>query len=211
MARRPNLTLISADDCAPTTVARLEQLLPGLAACVDHLILRWKDGSARTQLAAARQLAAVDPRPALLLRDRFDIARAADLEGVQLPEDSMQASLLRSFWPEAVLGVSRHDTAGLQQRSSGADFALLSPIFPSPSKPGEAGLGLAAMVEMIRQSPLPVLAMGGVDEPNCASLIEAGASGIAVRSAILEAGDPVAAANRIRSLIDSAAATLPDH
>ncbi len=211
MAQRPNLTLISADDCAPTTVARLEQLLPGLAACVDQVILRWRDGPARAQLAAARQLAAVEPRPALLLRDRFDIARAAGLEGVQLPEDSMQASLLRALWPGAVLGVSRHDTAGLQQRSKGADFALLSPVFASQSKPGEAGLGVTTMLEMIRHSPLPVLAMGGVNLGNCASLIEAGASGIAVRSAILQADDPVATATRMRALIDSAAATLPDH
>jgi thiamine-phosphate pyrophosphorylase len=51
---------------------------------------------------------------------------------------------------------------------------------------------------------LPVIGIGGVDASNAASVIQAGASGVAVMSAILQSADPRAAAESIRGAIDVA-------
>ena len=109
MSARFRLVLISPDAHGPRDVARLETLLPGLAVSADLLVLRWTGSTSRELVQAARRLAAVHPRPRLLLRDRFDLARAAELEGVQLPEDGMLPMAIRSCWSEAIIGVSRHD------------------------------------------------------------------------------------------------------
>jgi thiamine-phosphate diphosphorylase len=211
MAARFRLVLISPDAHDSRNVARLERLLPGLADSVDALVLRWSGVGVRALIASARRLAAVNPRPPLLLRDRFDLAPAAGLEGVQLPEDGMLPAMVRSCWAEAMIGVSRHDAHGLGLRSEGADFALLSPVFESASKPGQRGIGLGSVAEMASACEADLIAMGGIDAARARLVVTAGAAGAGVRSAVFGSTDPVSAAASIRAVLDSAAAASPDH
>jgi thiamine-phosphate pyrophosphorylase len=51
---------------------------------------------------------------------------------------------------------------------------------------------------------VPLIAQGGVDESNAGAMIRAGAAGVAVTGAILMAGNPYAAAARLRSALDNA-------
>jgi thiamine-phosphate pyrophosphorylase len=51
---------------------------------------------------------------------------------------------------------------------------------------------------------LPVIGIGGIDVSNAASVIRAGASGVAVMSAILQSADPRLAAEALRKEIDAA-------
>ncbi|MGH3424952.1 MAG: thiamine phosphate synthase, partial [Nocardioidaceae bacterium] len=53
-------------------------------------------------------------------------------------------------------------------------------------------------------SHVPLVAIGGIDETNAASVIEAGADGVAVVSAICGAGEPQIAARRLRTVVDAA-------
>ena len=68
---------------------------------------------------------------------------ASGLDGVQLPEDGAPAIDVRRVWPAARIGVSRHDLAGLEHRSEGADFALVAPVLATASKPGVEPMGIA--------------------------------------------------------------------
>jgi len=211
MAVRFRLVLISPDAQDSGNVARLERLLPGLAVSADALVLRWSGENARSIIESARRLAAVTPRPPLLLRDRFDLARAAQLEGVQLPEDGMPPAAVRACWPDAMIGVSRHDATGLALRSEGADFALLSPVFESESKPGQCGIGLASVAVLASGCGVDLIAMGGIDAARAHLVVAAGAAGAGARSAVFGSPDPVSAAASIRAALDSAAAASPDH
>jgi len=76
----------------------------------------------------------------------------------------------------------------------GGDFAVFAPVFETPGKvaSGEAALALAC-----RAAPIPVLALGGVDETNAPRCIQAGARGVACIRAVLGARDPAAAAIRL--------------
>lgn len=211
MPVRRRLVLVSPDRPDAVTLARLEELLPGLALSVDLVILRWKSDSDAVLVRAARRLQSIAPRPPLLLSGRFDLARAAGLEGVQLGEEGLSADAVRAHWPEAILGVSRHGSEGLARRSAGADFALLSPVFASATKPGEAPLGLDQFGALCARAKVPVLALGGVTCDEVDPLVVAGAAGIAVRSAILDHADPLAAAHLLRHRLDSAGPPPPDH
>ncbi len=65
-------------------------------------------------------------------------------------------------------------------RVSGADIALLSPIFPTESHPEARPLGLESLIEARKAAgKMPVFALGGVNAQNAASCLEAGAVGVA--------------------------------
>lgn len=70
------------------------------------------------------------------------------------------------------------------------DYLIFSPVFATTSKPDATPAGLGALVAVVGAvSPLPVIALGGVEAVNAASCMRAGAAGIAVLSAILDADD----------------------
>lgn len=101
-------------------------------------------------------------------------------------------------WPPLV-GRSCHSPAGLHAAADeGCDWATLSPIFPSPSKPG---YGPALGTTALAGAPLSVYALGGVDAERAAACVAAGAAGVAVMGAVMRATDPAkVVANLLRAL-----------
>ena len=89
-----------------------------------------------------------------------------------------------------LVGRSCHSRADIHQAAAqGCAYATLSPIFPSPSKPGYGpALTPASLVDL----PLPTWALGGIDATNAGLCIAQGASGVAVMGAIMGAPDPAA-------------------
>jgi thiamine-phosphate diphosphorylase len=201
---------VSPDACTPELASAWAQWLGEAAGDVDDLVLRWKASSAREQLDAARPLVTLSRRPRILISDRLDVALAMGADGVQLPEAGFLPRDLREHWPLARIGVSRHDRAGVTERSEGADFALVGPVYRTPSKPGVDGLGVGSLAAIVHASPVPVVALGGVDAGRVQELVQAGAAGVAVRGAVFDAADPVTRIRRLREALDSAAAASPD-
>jgi thiamine-phosphate diphosphorylase len=174
-------------------VARtLPELEPG-QACVQ---LRAKTQPASVQYALAEQLLALCRRHGALftINDRADIARCVGADGVHLPERGLPLMAARELLgPDALIGVSCHDAAGLEQAASGgASFATLSPVFASPGK-GPA-LGVSAFALLCARAQLPVYALGGVTARHALQLRAAGAAGLAAISAVAAASDPPSAA-----------------
>jgi len=107
-------------------------------------------------------------------------------------------------WPggasQAAVGRSCHSHWELSKASAeGCQWATLSPIYPSRSKPGYGPpLGLAALAA----APLPTWALGGVDAENAAECLESGAEGVAVMGAVLRSPDPAAAFAKIQDRLD---------
>ncbi len=156
--------------------------LPG--GCV--LLLRRPGLSAAMLFDEARRFARTSVP--LLISARVDVAMAAGAAGMHLPERGHAPEEVRALWPDALIGVSRHDRAGFAQ-VEGADYATLSPFAPTPGK-GPA-LPLETFRQAVEASPIPVLALGGVHAGNTEAALRAGAQGIAfIRAA--QAVDPAA-------------------
>jgi thiamine-phosphate diphosphorylase len=104
-------------------------------------------------------------------------------------------------WPESELAVGRscHDAGELREAAEhGAGYATLSPVFATSSKPGYGPpLGLDALAALATDSPIPVLALGGVDPANAADCITAGAAGVAVMGGVMAATDPRAVVRKL--------------
>ena len=109
----------------------------------------------------------------------LEAAVACDADGVHLPSDAAWRDLGAAVRQQGLLlGVSTHSLAELEAASeSGAHYALFGPVFDSPEK---RRFGPAQGLERLRRAvsvDLPVLAVGGVDAGNAASIAHAGAHG----------------------------------
>lgn len=125
-----------------------------------------------------------------------DAALAARLcaDGVHLPARSGEEAVAaaRLVLPEAALvGISTHTAAEVEAAAhAGADYATLSPVFETASKPG---YGPALGIEGLRAAAgagLPVLGLGGITPERTGACLEAGAAGIAVLGGVMRADDP---------------------
>ncbi len=108
--------------------------------------------------------------------------------------------------PEALIGYSAHSVEEVQRaREEGADYAFLSPIFPTSSKPEATPAGLEMLQAAAHTVPgFPVFALGGITPARVAACLHTGAYGVAVLSGILHAPDPATAARRYREALAQA-------
>jgi len=136
----------------------------------------------------------------LLINDRVDVALAVDADGVHLTTTSLPATVARQLLgPGRLIGVSTHSIAEAQTAADeGADFVVFGPVYYTPSKaPYGEPVGLNALQAVRAAINLPILAIGGVKKANLDQVLAAGASGIAVISAIISADDPTAASQAL--------------
>jgi thiamine-phosphate pyrophosphorylase len=155
-------------------------------AGVDWVQIREKDLPAR-QLLTLTETAVQHARrqqgsTRIMVNDRLDVALAVGAHGVHLGRRSMPAELVRKVAPPGFLvGVSCHSLEEAQAaEAAGADYILLGPIFPTPSKLQYGPpLGLAKLREVTLQVSIPVFALGGITADRVAACRQHGASGIA--------------------------------
>jgi thiamine-phosphate pyrophosphorylase len=179
-------------DPAPAVAAALA-VLPRACAGVQ---LRQPDLGARALLERARALRAICTRfeAPLLVNDRTDVALAAGADGVHLPVRGLSPFDARALGLKLV-GVSAHSAEDVARAArEGADFAVFAPVYETPGKTAQ---GEAALAAACRAAPIPVLALGGVDESNALRCIDAGARGVACIRSVLGARDPATAALRL--------------
>ncbi len=172
---------------------------------VSAVQLREKDLEGRELYELAEQLRELTARyhASLLINDRIDIATATEADGVHLGQSSFPVAEARQLLgPEKLIGVSTHSQQEIVA-SEGADFIIFGPVYYTPSKAayGEPQ-GLNQLREAVRQSTVPVFAIGGIKEERVAEVLETGAFGIAAISAISAASEPVQAARALLHRIE---------
>jgi thiamine-phosphate pyrophosphorylase len=134
-------------------------------------------------------------RALIVIHDRVDVAQTVEADGVQLAEDGLPTRAARGLMGKyTVLGRSAddHGTA-LQATAEGAEWVLAGPIYESATQPGETPTGPKLIAEIVEDSSIPVIAIGGITVENIAEVIQSGAAGIAVLSGISSAEDRKAA------------------
>ncbi len=144
--------------------------------------VREKGLDAKTIIQITEQAVAAASGTALkvLVNERTDIALAAFAAGVHLPSDGAPVEAVRAIVPaDFIIGVSTHSLEEIvSARSSGADFVVFGPVFPTPGKQSHTGLGVLRKV-CLSVEPFPVIALGGIDARNYQSVLDAGAFGYA--------------------------------
>ncbi len=175
----------------------------------DVIQYRRKDGSTREMIREARRIREITRRAgiSLIINDRIDVAMAADADGVHLgTEDFPIAIARRLLGPHRILGGAGGsiDEARMSA-AAGADYLGCGPIHPTSTKSdaGEA-TGPSLLLEVGKAVRLPLIAIGGITEANAAVVLQAGAHGIAVVSAVCGSPEPEEAVRALRRIVDAA-------
>lgn len=100
--------------------------------------------------------------------------------GLHLTASRLMSLTTRPLPQAAWLGASCHNMKELcQAERIGADFALLSPVLPTPSHPGQPALGWDAFAKAVDTVNLPVYALGGLHPTDSQTVWEHGGQGVA--------------------------------
>jgi thiamine-phosphate pyrophosphorylase len=186
-------TLLVVSDRHQARAPLIDTLAAIVAAGARWAWLREKDLDHAERLALARAIARI-LRPVggkLSIGGDAELAAEAGADGVHLSHVAEIAPARRLLGRAAMIGVSAHRPDELRAaREAGADYATLSPIFASASKPGYGpALGVAAISDAARHG-LPVIALAGITPERAALCREAGAAGVAVMGELMRAQDP---------------------
>ena len=117
----------------------------------------------------------------IVVNDRLDVALATGAHGVHLREASMSARDVRAAAPSGFLiGRSVHTAADAARlgREGDLDYLIFGAVFPTPGKSGPPA-GLEDLRLAVQATPVPVVAVGGVDGSTAAAVAGTGAAGIA--------------------------------
>jgi thiamine-phosphate pyrophosphorylase len=174
--------------------------------------LRWKNGPLWEAVEIGRQLRRLchEANVLFVVNDRVDLALALDADGVHLGEHDLPVREARRLVKDRMLiGFSPATLVeAVQARRAGADYLGVGPIFATRTK-DDAGVpvGVERIRDVTRSVGLPVVGIGGITAGNAGSVIEAGAAGVAVISAVVAQDDVVAAARALRQAVDQARPT----
>jgi thiamine-phosphate pyrophosphorylase len=159
-------------------------LRDAIEAEVDMIQIREKDLGTRLlmELAKAAVSHAFGAKTQIVINDRLDVAMASQSAGVHLGGQSLPAWRVREVAPDRLLiGVSCHSSEDVRKaEAEGASYALLGPIFETPSKRAYGPpVGLRILERAASQSVIPVYAIGGITSERARACFGAGARGIA--------------------------------
>lgn len=140
-----------------------------------------------------------------LVDDNVEAAKILEADGVHLgQEDEAIQKARAALGPDAIIGISAHNLEeALEAQAQGADYLGVGALYPTESKK-DASLLPAGMLEKIVQAVrIPVAGIGGIQEDRMEEVLDQGAAGCAMISAILGAPDITAAVSRMKALIQA--------
>ncbi|MFY4775794.1 thiamine phosphate synthase [Metabacillus sp. RGM 3146] len=170
---------------------------------IDFLHIREKEKSSK-ELYEGIQVFLNEGIPAakLIINDRVDLAMITGIKRVQLGTQGIPVSAVKSSFPALYAGSSVHSLKEARAAIIGrADMLLYGHVFETDSKKGREPRGLAELCEVAEQSPVPVIAIGGIRPDYVPEILLAGAAGFAVMSGIWDSQDTLKAASDYRSAV----------
>jgi thiamine-phosphate pyrophosphorylase len=163
-----------------------EALDAGDVGCVQIRLKDLADGEIMRALSALRPI--IQKRDiACLLNDRPDLAREAGCDGVHIgQEDAPYAEARRLMGPEAIVGVTCHDSRdlALAAAEAGADYVAFGAFYPTATKDAKFAAGPEILEWWSGATTVPCVAIGGITAENCRPLVQAGADFLAVSAGV---------------------------
>lgn len=143
-----------------------------------------------------------------IINDRSDVAVAAGADGVHLGQNDLPVEQARRIQlSPLIIGKSTHSIEQLKAAcSENPTYVGLGPVFATATKPCATAVGLDYVkqaTEILCDTGIGHVAIGGINLDNVRQVLEAGASCIAVCAAVTQAGDPAAACRALKAKIST--------
>ena len=140
-------------------------------------------------------LGAARPRNVpVIVNDDIDAAAEINADGVHLGQQDWAAipreKRVERLANMRIVGVSTHSLEqALAAERNGATYIGVGPIFKTATKPGAKPVGIELIRQVEEHVAIPFFAIGGITLDNLGEVLAAGATQVAVVSAILTAPD----------------------
>lgn len=174
---------------------RVEQALQG---GVTLLQLREKEKSTRAYMELAAKVHVITKRYGvpLIIDDRVDVALAVDAEGVHVGASDLPVATARKLMGnEKIVGATAKTVPWAKEAyEQGADYLGVGAIYPTTTKVKTVLTSTDTLRAICNAVPIPVNAIGGLNQSNIDVLAGIPIAGICVVSAIMKADDPKQAA-----------------
>jgi thiamine-phosphate pyrophosphorylase len=205
----PALMLVTDRRPAGGEDALVAAVSEAVAGGVNAVQLREKDLAPAELLPLALRLReSTNGRAALLVNGPLEVALAVSADGVHLPE---AAPMIERPERPFIVGRSVHSREAAEAAwAECSDYLIAGPVYETPSHPGVAGAGPALIEDISRAVALPIVAIGGISVDRVDEVMRAGATGVAVISAVLGSRSPGRSAAELRGALDSAWAMRGD-
>ena len=141
----------------------------------------------------------------LIINDDVEAAIACDAEGIHVGQDDLDVAWVRhKVGRDKIVGLSVETVeAALNVDPGIVDYIGISPIFATRTKiDHKPPVGFDGLADIVASSPVPSVAIGGLNANHCKKVFEAGSAGIAVVSAICGKNDPFNATLIMRQQVD---------
>lgn len=184
------------DDSLLSDDKLLNSVESALSAGCKILQYRSKIEDWQTRVAQAAELQGLCEKyqVPLIINDSIELCAEVNAAGVHLGKsDGSIVQAREILGPDKIIGVTCHDSveAAIKAESEGADYVAFGRFFSSITKPDASPAEIRVLTAAKEKLSIPVVAIGGINAENGASLIEAGADMLAVINAIF-ATDQVA-------------------
>ena len=136
----------------------------------------------------------------LIINDRLDIALACDAEGLHIGQNDIPYDIARKLLgQDKIIGLSVESLQdAIDANDMDVDYIGISPVFGTPTKTDtKTPLGIEGVEAIMKISKHPSVGIGGLNIANAKDVINAGANGVAVVSAIMSAQNPQLAAKEL--------------
>ena len=140
-----------------------------------------------------------------IINDYPELASEIDADGVHVGQDDGPLAAAREMIGSGkIIGRSTHSLvqagAALDE---GFDYIGFGPLFPTPTKLGRPGIGLADISAMQSDvgAKIPAFCIGGIKRANLPEVVAAGARRVVIVSDLLTAGDIESATREAREIL----------
>lgn len=162
-------------------------------------------GEEKYALAKKLQSLCKEHRIPFIVNDDLELAIALDADGVHIGQEDEPAETVRNqIGANKILGVSVHTPEEAEAAlSTGADYFGIGPVYPTKTKTDAKPSRGTALIEELRSQGIavPIVGIGGITSENAATVVEAGADGVSVITAISLADSPSLAAKALRKSV----------
>ncbi|GAB6182026.1 thiamine phosphate synthase [Desulfotomaculum defluvii] len=144
-------------------------------------------GEEKYKLAKDLQQICQQYRIPFIVNDDVDLALSLNADGVHIGQEDESAEIVRRKLGNKILGVSVHTREQAYQAiQQGANYLGIGPVFPTTTKEDVKGVEGTALITNLRQEGLtiPIVGIGGINAANAHIVMEAGADGVSVITAI---------------------------
>jgi len=163
---------------------------------VPYLQLRMKEEPPEKRLQIARVVREItyETGTCFIVNDDLDLARAVDADGLHLGQEDDSVLNARQGWGEKgkIFGLSTHSFQQAKEAlKQSPDYLGVGPVFSTSTKKNAGvALGVKEVGRIVQSSPLPCVAIGGINVERREALFDVNVLNFAVISAVNQSSDP---------------------